>query len=132
MTHFGIICPSAIGHLNPMCTLGRELQRRNNQVTLFILPDLRSQVINSGLNLEIIGATEFPIGSLEQNYKQLGEMSGIAAFKFTISLIKQETAMLLQELPEALKATGVEALLVDQVTTAGSTIADYLNLPYFL
>ncbi len=130
MTHFGIICPSAIGHLNPMCTLGRELQRRNHQVTLFILPDLRSQVINSGLNLEIIGATEFPMGSLEQNYKQLGEMSGIAAFKLTISLIKQETAMLLQELPEALKSTGVEALLVDQVTTAGSTIADYLNLPF--
>lgn len=35
MTHFGIICPAAIGHLNPMCALGRELQRRGHRVTLF-------------------------------------------------------------------------------------------------
>jgi zeaxanthin glucosyltransferase len=60
MTHFAIICPSAIGHLNPMCVLGRELQRRNHQVTLFSIPDIRSKVINSGLNFETIGETEFP------------------------------------------------------------------------
>jgi MGT family glycosyltransferase len=130
MTHFAIICPSAIGHLNPMCALGRELQRRNHQVTLFSIPDIRSKVINSGLNFETIGETEFPLGSLERKYKQLGEMSGIPGFKFTANWMKQETAMFLRELPEALKSAGVEALLVDQVTTAGSAVADYLNLPF--
>jgi len=113
-----------------MCALGRELQRRNHQVTLFSIPDIRSKVINSGLNFETIGETEFPIGSLEQNYKQLGEMSGFVAFKFTISWIKKETVMLLRELPQALKNARVEALLVDQLTTAGSAVADYLNLPF--
>lgn len=44
--------------------------------------------------------------------------------------MKQETAMFLRELPEALKSAGVEALLVDQLTTAGSAVADYLNLPF--
>ena len=115
MTHFAIICPSAIGHLNPMCVLGRELQRRNHQVTLFSIPDIRSKVINSGLNFETIGETEFPLGSLEHTYKQLGEMSGFAGFRFTANWIQQETAMLLQELPKALKTAGIEALLVDQV-----------------
>ena len=113
-----------------MCALGRELQRRNHQVTLFGIPDIRSKVINSGLNFKTIGETEFPIGSLERKYKQLGEISGIPALKFTISWIQQETALLLRELPEAQKNTGIEALLVDQGTAAGSTVAEFLNLPF--
>jgi len=123
MTHFAIICPPAIGHLNPMCALGRELQRRNHQVTLFSIPDIRSQVINSRLNFKTIGETEFPLGSMERKYKELGEMSGISGPKFTANWMEQETAMLLREFPEALKAAGVEALLVDQMTLAGSTVA---------
>lgn len=47
MTHFGITCPPAIGHLNPMCALGRELQRRGHQVTIFGVPDIRQKIINS-------------------------------------------------------------------------------------
>lgn len=130
MTHFGIICPSAIGHLNPMCALGRELQRRNHQVTLFGIPDVGSKVIKSGLNFQTVGETEFPVGSLERKHKQLGEMSGLPGFKFTSNWIQEETAMLLGELPEALKATGVEALLVDQTAPPGGTVADFLNLPF--
>lgn len=113
-----------------MCVLGRELQRRNHQVTLFSIPDIRFKVINSGLNFETIGETEFPLGSLERTYKQLGEMSGIPGFRFTANWIQQETAMLLQELPKALKNTGIEALLVDQGTAAGSTVAEFLNIPF--
>ncbi len=43
MTHFGILAPSAIGHLNPMSVLGRELERRGHKVTLFVIPDLESK-----------------------------------------------------------------------------------------
>lgn len=31
MTHFGIICPTSPGHLNPMTALGRELKRRGHR-----------------------------------------------------------------------------------------------------
>lgn len=130
MTHFGILCPAAIGHLNPMCALGRELLRRNHHVTLFGIPDIQSKVMNSGLNWWTIGEAEFPAGILEQKYKQLGEMSGLAGLKFTVRWLQQETAMLFHEAPEALKVAGVEALLVDQVTPGGGTIAQKLNLPF--
>jgi zeaxanthin glucosyltransferase len=113
-----------------MCALGRELQRRNHQVTLFGIPEIRSKVINSALKFETIGETEFPIGSLEGRHKQLGEMSGIPAFKFTAKWLEQETAMFLRELPEAIKTAGVEALLVDQGSPAGGTVAEFLNLPF--
>lgn len=130
MTHFGIICPGAIGHLNPMCVLGRELQRRGHHVTLFGVPDVQQKVMKSELNFWMIGEAEFPTGTLEQKYKQLGEMSGLTGLKFTVSWIQQETAMLFHEAPEALKAAGVEALLIDQVIRAGGTVADFLNLPF--
>lgn len=130
MTHFGILCPAAIGHLNPMCALGRELQRRGHRVTLFGIPDIQPKVMNSGLDFWTLGEAEFPTGALEQMYKQLGEMSGLAGIKFTVSWLQQETAMLFNEAPEALKVAGVEALLLDQITTGGGTIAQKLNLPF--
>ena len=38
--------------------------------------------------------------------------------------------MLFREAPSALQAAGVEAMLVDQVTLAGGTVAEFLNLPF--
>jgi MGT family glycosyltransferase len=130
MTHFGILCPAAIGHLNPMCALGRELQRRGHRVTLFHIPDVQTKVQKAGLEFYTIGEAEFPLGSLEPMYKKLGEMSGLPALRFTIGWLEKETVMLFREVPEALSKVGIEALLVDQVTPAGGTIADFVNIPF--
>ena len=130
MTHFGIICPSAIGHLNPMCALGAELQRRNHSVTIFGIADIESKIENSGLNFWSIGEKDFPPGSLEQQYDELGKMSKTKGLKFTIELILNETKMLFNDLPQAIKSAGVEALIIDQVLRAGGTVADKLKLPH--
>jgi zeaxanthin glucosyltransferase len=130
MTHFGILCPPSIGHLNPMCTLGRELQRRAHRVTFFNVPDVQGFVAKAELDFYSIGEAEFPLGTIEQNYKQLGEMSGLAALKYTVRWLTKDVSMLFKEVPTALKATGVEVLIVDQVTSGGGTIADYLKLPF--
>ena len=130
MTHFAILAPAAIGHLNPMSVLGRELKRRGHQVTFFGVPDIEVKLRNSGLDFWSIGETEFPLGSLEEFYKKLGQMSGIAGLKFTINWLKISTKMLFNQAPNALKLAGVEAILVDQVTLGGGTIAEFLNLPF--
>ncbi|MGF1480737.1 MAG: glycosyltransferase [Cyanophyceae cyanobacterium] len=130
MTRFGILCPPAIGHLNPMCALGRELQRRGHTVTLLGVPDVEPKVKNAGLNFCLLGEAAFPAGSVEQRYKQLGQLSGVAGLKFIIDWLRQETVMLFQEAPTALTSAGVEALLVDQITLAGGSIAERLNLPF--
>ena len=77
MTHFGIICSAAIGHLNPMCALGRELQRRGHRVTLFQVPDIESKVKTAQLEFQAMGAAFYPPGKLAQIYQELGENSGI-------------------------------------------------------
>jgi len=130
MTHFGILCPGAIGHLNPMASLGRELMRRGHQVTLFGVPDVQAKVAQSGLTFFEMGAQEFPPGDLDQIYAQLGEMDGLAGLKFTIACFQREAEMLFRRAPIAIQSAGVEVLLIDQVTTAGGTVADFLKLPF--
>ena len=130
MTHFGIISPAAIGHLNPMCALGSELQRRNHRVTIFGVLDMETKVKNSGLNFWVIGEQEFPLGALDKIYEKLGKMSGSKGLKFTIESLLNETRVLFKHVPAAIKSAGVEALIIDQVSTAGGTIADWLELPY--
>ena len=130
MTHFGIICPAAIGHLNPMCALGSELQRRNHRVTILGIADVKPKIKHSGLNFWLIGESEFPLGWLEPQYEKLGKMSGGKGRQFTIELILKETKMLLKSLPTAIQSAGIEALIIDQVSTAGGTVADKLEIPY--
>lgn len=61
MTHFGILCPTANGNLNPMTTLGSELLHRGYQVTLFGFPDAASTTLASGLEFQSLAENEFPL-----------------------------------------------------------------------
>jgi zeaxanthin glucosyltransferase len=130
MTHFGIFCPAAIGHLNPMCNLGRELLRRGHQVTLFGVPDVQSKIAQSGLEFYEVGGKEFPIGTVESVYAQLGKLSGLAGLKFSIQFFQKEAEMWFKRAPDAIQIAQVDVLLVDQVTTAIGTVADFLKLPF--
>ncbi|EGJ34066.1 MULTISPECIES: hypothetical protein [Moorena] len=49
MTHFGIICPAASGHLNPITTLGYELKQRGHRVTVLGIEDPQPKVLARGL-----------------------------------------------------------------------------------
>jgi zeaxanthin glucosyltransferase len=130
MTHFGIICPAATGHLNPMTTLGYELQQRGHRVTLFGILDARAKTLAAGLEFWAIGEAKFPAGSSAASFAKLGELSGLAALKYTITLFQELTVMLLREAPKAIEAAGVELLLVDQTSFGGGTVADVLKLPF--
>ena len=66
MTHFGMICPATTGHLNPMTTLGWELQQRGHQVTLCRLLDARSTALAAGLGFGAIGESDYPVGAMAQ------------------------------------------------------------------
>ena len=65
MSHLGLICPELSGHLNPMTTLGRELQRRGHRITLIARPDARRKTQNAGLDFAVIGVQDFPEGAMQ-------------------------------------------------------------------
>lgn len=130
MIHFGILCPSEHGHLNPMTTLGYELKRRGHCVTLFGILDSQPKAQAAGLDFWAIGKSEFPIGTTARLMKRRGELSGLAALRYNFSLAKRDVAVSLQDSPVALKSAGVEALLADQVSIGGGTIAELLDIPW--
>ena len=130
MTHFGLICPTASGHLNPMTTLGYELKQRGHKVTLVGTVDAKAKVLAAGLEFYMIGETEFPAGESTGALAQLGQLEGLDAFRYTVDLFKRIATMLLNEVPGALKDLGVEALLIDQSSFGGATIAELLDIPF--
>jgi len=130
MTHFGLICPASTGHLNTMLPLGKELQRRGHRVTLFGILDAESKTLAAGLEFKAIGESDFPKGAMAESLAQLGELSGREALRATINVLRDSTAVLLRDVPKVMKEAGVEALLVDQVSSAGGTVADFLGIPF--
>jgi UDP:flavonoid glycosyltransferase YjiC (YdhE family) len=130
MSRIGILCPAAIGHLNPMCNLGIELLHRGHKVVLFGVPEVEEKISHSYLEFCEIGASDFPPGSIETMYVQLGQLTGLKGLKFAIQFFQKEASMLFRDAPNAILKAEIDLLLIDQVTTCGGTIADYLNLPF--
>lgn len=130
MVHFGILCPAATGHLNPMTALGYELCQRGHQVTVVGVLDAKPKVLAAGLGFRAIGEIAFPLGAIPNAFAELGQLEGLAAFRYTVEFFKQLTLTLLQEAPAALQSAGMEALLIDQTSFGGSTVAQFLDLPF--
>ncbi|MBD2152250.1 glycosyltransferase [Pseudanabaena sp. FACHB-1277] len=130
MTHFGIIAPSTTGHLNAMLPIGQELQKRGHLVTFLGILDVQATVIAAGLSFRAIGEQEFPLGTNKKNFNELGKLKGLEALKYTIKFVKNEAVVMLQESPSYIRELNIQALLVDQVSSYGGTIADYLNIPF--
>lgn len=130
MTHFGIICPPATGHLNALTTLGNELQRRGHRVTVVGVLDAEKKANSAGLEFSAIAESESPHGTMAQVFEERGKLSGLAALQHTIHSIQRTTAIVLQHAPKVIQAAGIDALLVDQLSPAGGTVADYLEIPF--
>ncbi|MCG6133107.1 MAG: glycosyltransferase [Nostoc sp. LLA-1] len=130
MTHFGIICPGSTGPINTMLPLGQELQRRGHRVTLFGIPDAKSKTLAAGVEFQAVGEEDFPAGATAESFTQLGQLSGLDALKYTIDLLKQLATIMLRDAPDLIKTAGVEALLVNQGSSEGGTIADFLGIPF--
>jgi MGT family glycosyltransferase len=128
--HFGIISPPVSGHLHPFGALGRELIARGHAVTVFHMPDLAAKVRNEGLDFVPIGVRDWPPGTLPASLAKLGALDGLAALRFTIAEIAKTTRMLLREAPAAIRAAGIQALLVDQTEPAGDAISEHLEIPF--
>jgi MGT family glycosyltransferase len=113
-----------------MLPLGQELQRRGHRVTLFGVPECEAKTLAAGVEFCPIGAVDFPVGSGAEVVAKLGTLRGIAALQYTIQALKRVSAVMLRDAPVAIRAAGVDALLVNQGAAEGGTIADFLQLPF--
>ena len=130
MAHFGVLTLSMMGHLFPMSTLGCELQSRGHRVTFFCFEDAREFLQSTGLNTVTVGRAEFPLGYTKQVSDNLSKLSGAKGVAYSIEVLCHQATAQFAELPEAIAAAGVDALLIDQFAMSGGTIAEHLGLPY--
>ncbi|MDT9340078.1 glycosyltransferase [Trichodesmium erythraeum 21-75] len=129
MTHFGLICPALTGHLNPMLPIGQELKRRGHRVTMIGILDAEAKTLAAGLEFVAYGMEEYSKGSTAEALNHLSKLSGLAAFRYTITLLKDWTNVLLRDAPQVIKNAGVDALLIDQASL-GESIGDFLDIPF--
>ncbi|MBW4515848.1 MAG: glycosyl transferase family 1 [Timaviella obliquedivisa GSE-PSE-MK23-08B] len=130
MVHFGLFCPPGSGHLNPIATLGHQLQHRGHRVTLINIVDAQTVAETAGIEFYPIGQAEFPPGSSAQTQEKLGQLDGLIAVKYTMDLVQSGAAVVLQEAPAVIQQLQIEALIVDQVSPEAGSIAEALGLPF--
>lgn len=128
--HFGIVCPPVPGHLHPLGALGRELVERGHRVTVFHMADLGERVRREQLEFVALGDASHPPGTLPEFHRQITQLSGWSAMRFTIDAVVRSTKMFLEQLPEAVERVSVDALLVDQMEPAGACVAHLKKLPF--
>ncbi len=130
MSHIGIICVPATGHLNTLIPLGYELKQRGHQVTLIGVLDAQQKTEVAGLNFKSYAEKSRPLGFTPASLVKMGELSGLEALKYSIELFKESGIIMMKEGLEAVREANVDLLLIDQAAFGASSIADYLKIPF--
>lgn len=130
MGHVGVLCPNSTSHLNAMTALSDALRRRGHRVTFFLLGDPPRSVTSAGFEVVPLGGSVFPPDEYRAGLEQLGILDGRAALKHTIAMSARAAEAILDVGPSTVAGTGVTALLVDQISLPGSTVALELGLPF--
>ncbi len=112
-----------------MTALAHSLEMRGHEVVIFGIADTEARVRAAGIKFHRIGAEEYPPGSLGKLDEQVSRLKGLAALRFTLERVRNSARMVLRDGPQAVRAAGVDALLVDEADFAGN-VADYLGLPW--
>lgn len=131
MSHFGMLSYRGTGHLNAMSALSRQLQLRGHQVTCFERPDLESQVLTRGINFVAIGRSR-PRREHSQIDIRSNSTLSLSDLGYRIRRITDEIDMFLREAPAALLKSRIDALLIDEITLPGPTLAEMSGLAYFI
>jgi zeaxanthin glucosyltransferase len=129
MARLGAFCFPGTGHINPMAALARRLQQRGHKVVIFGIADTEARVKTAGIDFQLIGAADNPLGTLQKLDRRLGELNGLATFRFTVERVKNTARMILRDGPEAVRNARLDAMLIDEADM-GSTVAEHLGLPF--
>ena len=131
MSHFGVLCYKGTGHLNPLIALSRKLISRGHRVTLFQEAELEDQVRLQGLEFYSISNVYKSVGKDQRNTLH-NFCANITPLSQVIERIAYDMEISLQEMPNVLTHTKVDVLVMDEIILTGPTIAQVLNLPYFV
>lgn len=132
MPHLGVLCYQGAGHLNPLIAVSRELISRGHQVTFFLPRDFESQILQQGLGFFPIEATVAEPTRRDNISDRHVKPGWIEDTRAKLSRLDAEIDVYMREYLAAIRAVGVDALLMGEITFAGPTVAEVLHTPYFV
>src|SRR6516164_2559793 len=120
MARLGAFCFPGTGHINPITALAGRLRQRGHEVVIFGIADTEVRIRVTGTEFHLIGESDYPLGTLEKLDQRLGELKGLATFRFTVERVRNTARMILRDGPGAVLGEKVEALLVDEADMGGN------------
>lgn len=129
MAHFGVVAPAFYSHYIAMAALGVELVARGHRVTFLHQPDAGAHLKDLPLGFHALGLDSHPAGTLAASIRRAAN-PGPLGLRRVIQDMARTTDMLCRELPPALEALGIDALLCDQMEAAGGLVAEGMGLPF--
>ena len=127
--HIGITAPAFPSHWRALEALAQVLRARGHRVTFFHQPDAAKLLDDPALGFHAIGARTHPEGSLPAVLKRAASPGSPLGLRRVIQDMAATTDMLCRELPPALRDSGVELLVCDQMEAAGGLVAEAIGLP---
>lgn len=129
MSHFGVVAPPLFSHFQAMQALAAALIQRGHHVTFFQQVEAGALIHDSTIGFHPLGLNTHPVGSLANALRHAARPSGLSIHR-VIRDLAASTAMLCDELPGAVTALGIDALICDQMEAAGGLVAEALGLPF--
>jgi MGT family glycosyltransferase len=130
MAIIGTICPRLTGHLNPMTTLCRELQRRGHRVIFYQAPMAAEKIRARGFEVRCFGEKEYSLEEDLKNQQVLATLSGYKAFRYTRDSIIRAIGVVIRQVPALLRDDRIELMLVDQVSMGAGTASELAGVPF--
>ena len=133
MAHFGVVAPAFYSHFNALAALALALIERGHQVTFLHRPDAAGWLSNdrdARIGFHALGADRYPPGSLDASLRLAANPGSPLGLRKVIVDMADTTDMLCRELPAAIEALRIDALLGDQMEAAAGLVAEALELPF--
>ncbi|RZJ02202.1 MAG: glycosyltransferase, partial [Haliea sp.] len=92
--------------------------------------DVRALLGDERIGFTEVGSTSHARGSLQAMVMRAANPGGPFGLKRVIDDVARTTDMLCQELPDVLSASGVDAIVTDQMEAAGGLVAEGLQIPF--
>src|SRR4051812_46479736 len=130
MAIIGAICPRLTGHLNPMTTLCRELQRRGHRVIFYQAPMAAEKIRSRGFEMRCFGEKEYSPDEDLKNQQLQATLSGYKALRHTRDSLIRGIGVVIRQVPAMLCDDRIELMLVDQVSMGGGTASELAGVPF--
>ncbi|WP_040263141.1 glycosyltransferase [Pseudomonas massiliensis] len=129
MSHFGVVAPPLFSHFQALQALAGRLVDLGHRVTFFQQLEAGALMRDNRLAFHPLGLASHPPGSLGEVLRHAARPSGLSVRR-VIKDMAASTDMLCAELPEAVTALHVDALICDQMEAAGGLVAEALGIPF--